>query len=248
LVAAHFVAIAGTAWHHFAMRQRRYIQVRRSLLTLIIAAAALVTATRTAQAGFSAELVDIVPEGANLRYNYRLIFDTLLGHQRLDAGNGILAPGVMGSQDFITIYDVDEPAHILDVTAGPGFTFQLQGVGVDHPRVIPNDDSLLLNVTYRYVGPPTTVVDGTAFTGFSILGIYEDLSFVPPRIDEYGSQWTDSFGLEAGRKIAALGPVLVPPEYIPEPRTWLLLALACAGVATIRRRWGRRQGRASRWS
>ncbi len=90
---------------------------------------------RHCEAGFSAELVDIVPEGNLFRYNYQLLFSTLPGRQRLDAGNGVLAPGVVGSQDFITIYDVGGLSEISGVTAGPGFTFQVQPLGVDGPSL-----------------------------------------------------------------------------------------------------------------
>ncbi len=224
------------------MRERRHIPVRRALLTLIVAVFALATAPCAAHAGFSAELVDIVPEGNLFRYNYQLIFQTLPGRQRLDAGNGVLAPGMLGSQDFITIYDVGIPPEISGVTAGPGFTFQVQPVGVDAPGIIPLDIGVMLNVTYRYVGPPMTVSEETIFTGFSFLSPYNpQIYFI--RVAQYSSQFTDSFGKEAGQKISILGPVEVPVSLIPEPSTWLLLMLGCLGVATLRRRlFGRRSG------
>ncbi len=69
------------------------MRLRHALLTLIVAVFALVTATQTVNAELSIELVDIVPEGTGFRWNYQLIFETLPGRQRIDAGNGVVAPG-----------------------------------------------------------------------------------------------------------------------------------------------------------
>ncbi len=216
-----------------AMIRRRLFGRRSGLVALVIALA--VSGARTSQAGFSAELVDIVPEGNLFRYNYQLLFSTLPGRQRLDAGNGVLAPGRVGSQDFITIYDVALLPEISGVTAGPGFTSQVQLAGVDAPAIAPLDYAAMLNVTYRYVGPPMSVSEETIFTGFSFLSPFGG-TFFPTRVGQYSSQFTDSIGKEADLKISALGPVEVPASLIPEPSTWLLLVVACVGVATLRRR------------
>jgi uncharacterized protein YjbI with pentapeptide repeats len=220
---------------------------RRRIGLVALAMGLILSAARTSQAGFSVELVDVVPEGPLFRWNYQLIFDTLPGRQRLDAGNGVLAPGVVGSQDFITIYDVGLPSEVSGVTPGPGFTSQVQPVGVDGPSLLlPFDFAHMVNVTYRYVGPPITVSEDTVFTGFSFL---HPLGGILPefftRVDEYSSQFTDSFGKEANRKISTLGPVLVPTQLIPEPSTWMLLVPACIAVAAVRRRGWRRRSSAA---
>jgi hypothetical protein len=218
-----------------ALRRRAW---RRRIGLLALAMGLILSATRTTHAGFSVELVEIVPEGNLFRYNYQLIFQTLPGRHRLESGNGLLAPGVIGSQDFITIYDIGLPSDISGVTAGPGFMFQVQPTGVDAPAITPFDFAGFVNVTYRYVGPPMMVSDDTVFTGFSFLNPYHSI-VLPPRSGQYSSQFTDSLGLEANRKIAIVGPVLVPSVLIPEPNTWLLLMFACLGVIVIQTRLGR---------
>jgi hypothetical protein len=71
------------------------------------------------------------------------------------------------------------------------------------------------------------------FTGFSFL--HPPNPFFPTRVDEYSSQFTDSFGKEANQKISTLGSVEVPGQFIPEPSIWLLLVLACLGVVVCLR-------------
>ena len=66
-----------------------------------------------------------MPTGPNFTYNYNLVFDTLPGEQRVEAASGVLTPGTIGSQDFLTIYDVGNlagpfPASFISATAGRG--------------------------------------------------------------------------------------------------------------------------------
>jgi hypothetical protein len=211
---------------------------RRLRLSWILGAL-LVTllAGRSAQAGFSAELVSIVPTGPNFTYNYNVIFETLPNEQRVEVGSGVLLPGAIGSQDFVTLYDVGNlagpfPASFLAATAGPGFAVQTQMLGVDAAQVTPVDDPLLVNVTYRYTGPVVTT--STTFTGFSILS-----AVGTSRLDEYSSQRTDNLGAEINTKISELGAAVVPNNLIPEPATWALLILGCIGFVGFRRRTSR---------
>jgi hypothetical protein len=191
-------------------------------------------AGKRAEAGFSAELVNIVPIGPNFTYNYNLVFDTTPGEQRVESASGVLAPGTIGSQDFVTIYDVGNllgpvPASFISAAAGPGFTVQTQLVGVDAAQVSPFDDGQLVNVTYRYTGAPLSA--STVFTGFSIVS-----AVGTTRLDEYSSQRTDNLGPEIDTKISELGTAAVPNNLIPEPATWALLMLGCFGVVALRRR------------
>jgi hypothetical protein len=193
--------------------------------------------SRDVQAGFSAELVSVVPTGPNFTFNYNLVFDTLPGEQRVETGSGVLAPGTIGSQDFLTLYDVGNlagpfPASFLGVTAGAGFTAQTQLLGTDAAQVSPVDDPLLVNVTFRYGGAPITT--STTFTGFSILS-----AVGTSRIDEYSSQRTDNLGQEIDTKISELGAAVVPNNLIPEPATWAMLSIALAGLIGARRRMRR---------
>ena len=196
------------------------------------------SAARTSLAGFSAELTGIVAVGPNFQYNYDLIFQTLPGRARVEAGSGAIAPGTIGSQDFLTIYDVGLPIEIVSVTPGPGFSAQQQLVGVDAAQTIPLDFPVGQNVTFRYAGPPATVSADTVFTGFSIVSTLGP-AFGPTRISQYGSQHTDNLGTDANRKISELGPIEVPPSLIPEPGTWALLVLGFIGAVAMRRRTSR---------
>ncbi len=210
--------------------------LRLALFTVTIGLA--LSAARTSLAGFSAELTGIVAVGPNFQYNYDLIFQTLPGRARVEAGNGAIAPGTVGSQDFTTIYDIGLPTEIVSVTAGPGFTAQTQLVGVDAAQTTPIDFAVGQNVTFRYAGPPATVTADTVFTGFSIVSTLGP-AFGPTRISQYGSQHTDNQGADANRKISELGPVEVPPSLIPEPGTWALLVLGFLGAVAMRRRTNR---------
>jgi hypothetical protein len=207
-------------------------------LILLVALAGLVNAARPLNAGFSAELVDIVADGQTFRWNYQLIFQTLPGRERLEAGNGVVAPGVIGSPDFLTIYDFDAAFPLssnLVVQAGPGFVAQTQSVGVDPAFIIPLDGQAATNITFRYVGPPISTTTEMVFGGFSILFPAHPLIPGTTRAAGYGSQRTDNFGLTANRKITELGSVLVPFVIVPEPSTWLLLMFACLAMLTMRR-------------
>jgi hypothetical protein len=208
--------------------------IRFALFALTIGLA--VSAARTSMAGFSAELTGIVAVGPNFQYNYDLIFQTLPGRARVEAGSGAIAPGTVGSQDFLTIYDVGGGPEFVSATAGPGFTVQTAMTGVNAAQTVPNDEAGRMNVTFRYAGPPATVSADTVFTGFNIVSTLGPTVQTPTRIDDYGSQNTDNAGLDINRKISELGPIEVPPSLIPEPGTWALLILGFIGAVAMRRR------------
>ena len=105
---------------------------------------------------------------------------------------------------------------------------QTQLVGVDAAQVSPFDDGQLINVTYRYTGPPISM--STVFTGFSIVS-----AVGTTRLDEYSSQRTDNLGPEIDTKISELGTAVVPNNLIPEPATWAVRSVASGAVAVRRR-------------
>lgn len=207
---------------------------RVALLVLTIGLA--MSAARTSMAGFSAELTGIVPVGPNFQYNYDLIFQTLPGRARVEVGNGAINPGQVGSQDFLTIYDVGGAGEFVSATAGAGFTVQTAFLGVDAAQTTPNDSNQLMNVTFKYAGPPATVSTDTIFGGFSIVSTLGPVQNNPTRIEEYTSQNTNNQGATVNRKISELGPIEVPPTLIPEPGTWALLVLGFIGAVAMRRR------------
>jgi hypothetical protein len=214
---------------------RRVIRFALFALTITLA----MSAARTSLAGFSAELLNIVQVGPNYQYNYELVFNTLAGRERVEAGSGALAPGVIGSQDFVTLYDVGLPAEIQSVTPGAGFTHQTQLVGVDAAQTLPLDGAVGLNVTFRYAGPPAAVTNGTVFTGFQIVSSVAPSLATPVRVGQYSSQHTDNLGNDANLKISELGPTEVPASLIPEPGTWALLVLGFIGAVAMKRRTSR---------
>jgi hypothetical protein len=210
--------------------------IRFALFALTIGLA--MSAARTTLAGFSAELVNVVPVGPNFQYNYELIFQTLPGRERIELGSGAINPGVPGSQDYVTIYDVGAAGEFVSATAGAGFAVQTALLGVDASQTTPNDHPFLFNATFRYAGPPATVAANTVFTGFSIVSTLGPPG-AGPVIDEYGSQFTDNAGGDVNQKISQIGAVEVPPTLIPEPGTWALLVLGFIGAVAMRRRSSR---------
>jgi hypothetical protein len=207
---------------------------RVALLVLTIGLA--MSAAQTSMAGFSAELTGFVPVGPNFQYNYDLVFQTLPGRARVEVGNGAINPGQVGSQDFLTIYDVGGAGEFVSATAGAGFTVQTAFLGVDAAQTTPNDSNQLMNVTFKYAGPPATVSTDTIFGGFSIVSTLGPVQNNPTRIEEYTSQNTSNQAATANRKISELGPIEVPPTLIPEPGTWALLVLGFIGAVAMRRR------------
>ncbi len=158
---------------------------------------------------------------------------------QVEAGSGAISPGTVGSQDFLTIYDVGGAPEFVSATAGPGFTVQTAMLGVDPAQTLSNDEAGRMNVTFKYAGPPPTVTADTVFTGFSIVSTLGPTLLTPTRIDQYGSQNTDNFGPDANLKISEVGPIEVPPSLIPEPGTWALLILGFIGAVAMRRRTSR---------
>ncbi len=127
------------------------------------------------------------------------------------------------------MYDIDKSifgSPPYTITAGPGFSMQVQEFGVDPSGLLPLDFSHSTNVTFRFAGPLTE--QSTVFAGFSILTSIGNSS----QNVEYASQRTLNRGLGANRKISEIGHVEVPWN-IPEPSALVLLILACLGVIAM---------------
>jgi hypothetical protein len=200
-----------------------------------LGALALFVFAADSHAGFMARFSGTSPAGANTAYNYDLIFSTQTAEERLEAGNGIINPGVIGSQDFITLYDVGfsgpgPGTNFVNATPGPNFSVNTQNVGSDAAQTLPIDNPFLTNVTFRYTGPNITA--STVFPGFSIIVSNND----GVSLKQYTSQRTDNGGDEINMKISELGIVAVPvTNVIPEPATVVLAALGGLALMAIRK-------------
>lgn len=175
-----------------------------------------------ANAGLAPDFLGNTPSGANTVFNYNVIFTTFGAEELLDAGTGTVAPGLSGSQDFLTLYDVPG---FVSATAPAGFTVQTQLAGIGGPFQNPPDSPALVNVTFRYAGPDITV--NTIFTGLNIVSTFDANG-----IGFYSSQRTDNDGLDIGTKIGETGNTVLP---IPEPASAAMI-LGIAGLSLLQRR------------
>jgi hypothetical protein len=192
-----------------------------------------------ARAGFIPRFTGTSPAGANTAYNYVLLFSTTVfdttAEERLEAGSGLLNPGVIGSQDFVTLYDVGfagpgDGANFITATPGPNFTANVANTGTNAAQTLPFDNPFLSNVTFRYTGP--NISADTVFPGFSIIVSNND----GVSLKQYTSQRTDNLGDEINTKISELGIIAVPvTNVIPEPATVVLAALGGLAFVAVRR-------------
>jgi hypothetical protein len=186
-----------------------------------------------AHAALIAEFTGVTPVGSNFSYNYNLLFSTQNNTDRLEAG-ATIAPGAVGSADFITLYDVafagpGPGANFISATAGAGFSVQLQNAGINAAQTLPLDDLNLTNVTYRYTGPAVTA--DTVFPGFSIVVTTNDGT----SLKQFTSQHTDNAGPEINTKVSEIGQVAVP-RIVPEPSVIALGAFAAVSLLSGRKR------------
>lgn len=208
----------------------------RLLGSLLLGLLFIPALTGIAEAAFKLDYISTTPLGGGLSsYNYNIVFATTTGQESVISDDFVLNPGVSGTQDFITIYDI--LGYSGTSVGGNPFVFQTQLTGVNGPDTAPGDDSTLLNVTFRYTGL-TPLTSGATFSGISITS-----TFSGTVRDYYTSQQTNLS--EGGTKIGEVGRVLVPgpPENIglvvPEPASmaiWCIGALGCAAAGYRRRR------------
>jgi len=201
-------------------------------LCALAALAALVFAS-AAQASIIAQFTGTTPSGSNTTYNYNLLFSTQNGVDRLDAGDGTLTPGAVGSADFITLYDVGSSGvggNLVSATAGAGWSVSLQNAGINAAQTLPIDDLLLSNATFKYNGP--AISSDTVFGGFGITVTNNNGT----TLKQFTGQFTDNAGPEIDTKVGEIGLVAVPAGVsIPEPTALGLGLMGVIGLMSRRR-------------
>jgi hypothetical protein len=196
-----------------------------------LAAAALLGTAQDARALYAPQLVGGSPtvEGANYRWTYNIVWGTS-GNPlfQITAGTGanagILSPGTVGSQDFVTLYDIQGyvPGSVAVSGAGVNHAAMTPVVftGITGPNTAPDDSPTLVNLTFRYTGANLNV-DQT-FGTVSFLS-----SIGASGVGFYTSQYTNS-GV-ANSKVGEIGRVLLP-AVIPEPSSVALIGMGVAGL------------------
>lgn len=189
-------------------------------------AAVLLGPVGDVEAGYIPQFINVVQEGSNFRWNYNVVFTTTGAPTgSLQTGNGTLSPGTVGSQDFLTLYDIE--GYVAgSAVAGGGHTLltPLVNTGVTGPNTLPTDSPAVVNLTFRFSGGSATA--DTTFTGFSFLSTLGP-NFQNPE-GFYTSQFTN--GATAPTKIGEVGRVILPSAAVPEPTALAMLGLGSLGL------------------
>jgi hypothetical protein len=197
------------------------LSVRFGLAAL--AAAMLLGVAQDAKAVYAPQLVSITPEGANWRWTYNVVFSTAGQPFELQQGNGTLSPGTVGTQDFVTLYDIEGYVG-GSATAGGSHTLlsPLVFTGITGPNTAPVDLPTLVNLTFRYNSANQTT-DAT-FTGFSFVSVYGPTS-------QSQGFYTSQFSNNANpiSKVGEVGRVVLP-SIVPEPSSVALIGMGVAGL------------------
>ncbi|VTS04654.1 PEP-CTERM sorting domain-containing protein [Tuwongella immobilis] len=193
------------------MRIRTSIRVMwLSLLTL----AGLTLST--AHAGLLPISVNVTPDGGSFQWTYNVVLQT----------DSSLRPG-----DYFTIYDF--AGYVPGTNSQPAnFTFSSALEGPTPPRLLPDDDPTITNLTWTYTGP--VIPAGDVLLGsFTIFSTYE-----LKKEGFFTAQSHQSVGGQVDRNITNT-EIPVPSE-VPEPATLALLGLGAPLLAWMRKRQERR--------
>jgi hypothetical protein len=193
------------------------LRFTKSLTLASAMGVSLLAMVGAARADIIPSLNSITPSGSNFRWTYRA---NLTVDEKVKKNN------------FFTIYDF--LGFIPGSNLQPAnWVFSSALVGKTPSKVLPDDDPMILNLTWKYTGN-TTLGPGTLN-----LGMFSALS-------HYGNQGMDDFAAEAtkyapgdagnNKPIANVGSVGVPANPVPEPCSLALLGLGAAPLLARRRR------------
>jgi hypothetical protein len=194
-----------------------------------LAAAALLGTAQDARAVYAPQLVGVTPDGANFRWSYNVVWGTQGSPAfQLTTGTGanagVLSPGTVGSQDFVTLYDIEGYVPGSALAGGSHTTLTPEVfVGITGPNTLPDDLPTRYNLTFRF-SAGTQGPDAT-FTGFSFLSNLSG-AFANP-LGFYTSQFTNT--AVANSKVGEIGRVTLP-AIIPEPSSVALIGMGVAGL------------------
>jgi hypothetical protein len=159
--------------------------------------------------------ISIVPEGGNFRWTY---------------SSNLTANETLQTNNFFTIYDF--AGFIPGSNLQPAnWAFNSALLGLTPPKVVPDDDPMIPNLTWKYTGS-TTLGPGTLSLGsFSALSKYN-----LETMDDFAAEAIKYAPGEAGnnKPIDNVGSVGVP--VVPEPASMALLGLGVAPLLRLRRR------------
>ena len=197
------------------------LSVRFGLAAL--AAAVLLGAAQDAKAVYAPQFVSVEPEGSNFRWTYNVVFATSGQPFQLQEGDGNLSPGTVGTQDFVTLYDIQ--GYVAgSATAGGGHALlsPLEFTGITGPNTAPVDAPTVVNLTFRF--DDGTATTDTTFTGFSFLS-----TFGPNAQGQgfYTSQFSNNSNPIS--KVGEVGRVILP-AVVPEPSSVALIGMGVAGL------------------
>lgn len=136
---------------------------KKILIACLFAAAAIVVAGSTAQAGLLPTSVTQIPEAGNFRWTYAIVLPT---DMKLQSGN------------YFTIYDFN--GYVAGGESAPdGWTFNSSKMGPTPDRLNPNDDPNIWNLTWTYHGAdiPSGQIGLGNFWALSNTDLQEDSFF-----------------------------------------------------------------------